>query len=202
MSKFKIVEGSACDASVIKQVRALDCLVYPPHYVGKEENLTRRFLRLPDSLLLLYAGETIAGYVNFFPMAQTMYRQMTSPAYVQMRDDDILPAEMADYQKGGRNDIFILSVAVAPDFRGKEAAVTLSSGLYDFLRAKNDAGNTITSFGGCVVSAGGSRFLERFGAEKRKQLTHGAVYYYADEKAVQQVMQHGLKVGKKGEKHG
>lgn len=199
MADFQVVSGSVCDASVIRQVRALDCLVYSPHYVGKEENLTRRFLRLPSSLLLLYSGETLAGYVNFFPMAETMYRQMASPAFSQMRDDDILPQEMNDYIQGGRNDIFILSVAVAPDFRGKAAATALSNGLFDFLRAQNEAGCTITSIGGCVVSAGGSRFLARFGAEKQKPLTHGAVYYSADEAAVQQVLQNGLQIRKKGE---
>lgn len=201
MDSFYLVSGSARDVSVIEQVRALDCLVYPPHYVGKMQNLTRRFLRLPDSLLLMYSGSQLAGYINFFPVAETMHRQMTSPAYVQMRDDDILPAEMEDYKPGGRNDIFVLSVVIAPDFRGKEAAACLSDGLYTFLRAQNDRGNTITSFSGCAVSQGGCRFLARFGAEKMKRLTHGADYYYADEKAVQHVLQHGLRIKIKGEQH-
>ncbi|MBQ9860543.1 MAG: hypothetical protein IJO76_07730 [Clostridia bacterium] len=184
--------GLNAPVDFLEQVYAVDKQVYPPSLCGELHNLVIRYERCPDTYLLLYDGETLAGYLCFLPLGDALYAQMTDPADHAMRDDDIAPAEMESWRKGEFNHLFILSVALLPAYRGGEAIRLLGDSFLQFLREKEAAGYPIGSLCGSAISDGGANFLKRFGGVFQKEVDGGYRYHLADRKRIEDVLQHGL----------
>jgi hypothetical protein len=159
---------------------------------GELRNLVIRYERCPDSFLLIYDGDALAGYLCFFPVGDSLYAQLNDLSDTTMRDDDITPEEMEPWRKDALNHVFILSVAILPAYRGGQAIRLLGDGLLSFLREKEAAGYSIGSVAGSAVSAGGENFLKRLHGVFIKTLDDGYRYHIADRDAIKELLDNGL----------
>ena len=189
---LRIESGLSVQRSFIKDVFDIDVSVYSAELCGKIENLYKRYDFCPDSFVLIYDGDLLVGYMNMFPIGETLFRQLNDPAYFGMRDDDIEPAEMAEWRKDKENHLFIISIAIIPAYRGGEAIKLLGRATLDFLRRKDAEGYTVGSIAGAAISTGGENFLKRFGGRFIKELEDGYKYYLADCESIRSVIKGGL----------
>lgn len=189
---LRIETGLTVPRGFIEDVFAIDRTVYRPELCGIIGNLYKRYDFCPDSFILVYDGDTLAGYMNMFPIARTLYEQLNAPDFFGMRDDDIEPREMQGWSKEKENDLFIISVAILPEYRGGEAIKLLGNTCLAFLREKDAGGYKIGSIAGSAISTGGEKFLKRFGGKFIKELEDGYKYYLADRESIRSVIENGL----------
>lgn len=190
---------------VLHDVFEIDKAVYSPELCGSFRNLCARFDKCQDAFILVYDGETLAGYVTFVLAGETLYTELTDPNSSAMRDDDITPDEIEDWCEGKDHHVFIVSIAVKPDYQHGGAVKVLAKSLLTFLREKEAAGYHIASISGSAVSGGGAYFLQRFHAKKEKMVDGGYTYYRAvcpatanaDEKPMLRALSKGLLAYKK-----
>ena len=184
--------GLTAPCGFIEDVFAIDRAVYSPALCGKIENLYKRYDFCPDSFILVYDGDTLAGYLNMFPISDGLYHELNAPDFFRMRDDDIEPREMQAWSQEKENDLFIISVAILPEYRGGETIKLLGNTCLAFLREKDEAGYKIGSISGSAISIGGEKFLKRFGGKFIKELEDGYKYYLADRESIRSVIENGL----------
>lgn len=189
---LRVETGLTLPRSFIEDVFDIDKSVYSPALCGKIENLYKRYDFCPDSFILVYDGDTLAGYLNLFPISDALYRQLNAPDFFGMRDDDILPSEMDTWRRDKFNHLFIISLAIIPEYRGGETIKLLGNTCLDFLRQKEDAGYKIGSVAGSAISAGGENFLKRLYGKFVKELEDGYKYYMADTEDIRRLLAHGL----------
>lgn len=184
--------GLTAPRGFIEDVFDIDRTVYSPELCGIIENLYKRYDFCPDSFILVYDGDTLAGYMNIFPIGKALYEQLNAPDFFGMRDDDIKPCEMAKWSKNTPNELFIISIAIIPEYRRGEAIKLLGNTCLAFLREKDREGYKIGSIAGSAISEGGANFLKRFGGRFIKELEDGYKYYFSDSEAIRSVIEHGL----------
>lgn len=189
---LRTLTGLTAPNGFIEDVFAIDKSVYSPELCGKIENLYKRYEYCPDSFLLVYDGDVLAGYLNVFPISDGLYAQLNAPDFFGMRDDDIEPHEMDTWRKDKSNHLFIISLAIKTEYRKGEAIKLLGNTCLDFLRQKDKDGYKIGSIAGSAISSGGENFLKRFGGKFIKELEDGYKYYLSDSDAVRSVIQNGL----------
>ena len=154
--EFRIETGLTAAKGFIEQVYEIDKITYDSELCGQVKNLYMRYNVCKDSFLLLYDGDTLAGYMNFFPVGEALYNQMTDRNDKHMRDDDIAPEEIHDWSKTKPNNIFIISIALRPEYRkdtanSNNAVVMLTNAFLELLRKKNENGNFLKLYDKVVV---------------------------------------------------
>lgn len=184
--------GLTADNGFLDDVFAIDKQVYSPTLCGDIENLYKRYLKCPDSYILAYFKDRLVGYVTIFPVGDELFAQMNGPNFRKMRDDDIMPSELEDWRTDAYNNLFILSVAIIPGYRGGETVKFLGNRLLEFLRDKEKNGYKIGSIAGSAVSDGGERFIRRLHGDYVKDLDHGYRYLFADRKNIEELLKNGL----------
>lgn len=184
--------GLTAPKGFIEDVFAIDKAVYSAALCGKIENLYKRYDFCPDSFILVYDGDTLAGYLNMFPISDELYAQLNAPDFFGMRDDDIEPFEMDTWRRDKLNHLFIISLAIKTEYRKGETIKLLGNTCLDFLRQKDKEGYKIGSIAGSAISTGGENFLKRFGGQFIKELEDGYKYYLSDSDAIRSVIQNGL----------
>lgn len=190
--ELNIRTGLMAPVKFIDDVFNIDKCVYPPGLSGTKENLCERYNRCPDSFILIYNKDTLVGYLNLFPISQKLYDEMNDKNNYEMRDDDIKAHEIAEWQKTESNELFILSVAIIPEYQKSKAIILLSNELLAFLRQKVAEGYKIGSISGSAVSQEGANFLKRFRADFVKELEGGYKFYKADRESVEKLLNNGL----------
>ena len=170
---YRVYRGFERNNNFIREVYDLDVAVYPRALAGVIDAMYDRYQWMPDSFLLLYCGDELAGYINFFPVCEELYDSLTDPEDMRMRDDDIKPYETEGYRLDRPADLFIISVVIAEKYRDGEAIRELSVAFLDYRREKEENGYFIGSISGIAVSEDGTRFLSRLRAEQIKQYDGG-----------------------------
>lgn len=192
MLEYKKITEVEDPIATLHAVFDIDKEVYSAELCGEFKNLYARYEKCQDSFVLAYKDGELAGYVTFIPMGDALYQQMSAPDFFGMRDDDITPDEMNDWQKGEGHNLFILSVAVKPKFQGGGTVKLLAKSLLAFLREKEEAGYRIDSISGTAVSGGGAAFLQRLHATYEKDVEHGYKYYRGTRPAMERLLTNGL----------
>ncbi len=187
---LQIKTGLTAPEGFLDEVFALDQLTYSPELCGQRENLTIRHNVCPDSFLLVYDDEKLAGYINFFPVTPELNAAMTSRTDTSMRDDDILPPEMQDWAE--ENHVFIISIVLRPEYQKGEAIILMGNAFLEFLREKDAAGHAISSLSGYAISLGGVKFLKRCRASLLKDTDEGYHFFYATPDDVATLLDEGL----------
>lgn len=162
----------------LDSVFALEKIVYPPDLWGKKENLQSRYEKNNESYILIYDDEKLAGYINFFPISDRIDNDLLNYESQKMWDDDITADDITPWEDA--NNVFILSVVTAPEYRDGEAIILLGNAFTNFICEKCANGKKIISISGAAVSEGGENFLTRYRAEFFKPLEHGYKYYRTD----------------------
>lgn len=145
------------DVSFLPKIMEIDALCYEAQYVGELRRMEARYERNPRSFVCITDGETIAGYINFFPTQPALWKEITQTG-MTIRDDDIEPSEIADYT-AEENNLFIISVAIRPEYRGKQAITALTDAFIDYLNQLESEGFPIKGISATAVSLDGMRFL-------------------------------------------
>ncbi len=187
-----IKTGLNAPKDFIKDVFEIDKVTYSPELCGQIENLEKRYKVCPDSFLLVYDNDTLAGYINFFPVAKKLHNEMTDRNDLRMRDDDISVDEIHDWSTEEENNVFVLSIAILPQYKKGDAIILLSNSLLDFLREKRSKGFLITSIAGYAISLGGVKFLKRMNASLLKNTKEAYHFFYANSENVDNFLENGF----------
>ena len=172
-SQFELITGDEMDEEFLEKVMDIDRATYEERYIGCLENMQARFRVEKRSFVCIRekGSDSLAGYINFFPVNDELWDDITESGSV-IRDDDIMPEELMPF--GTADDrgynLFIISVVVLPAYRGsKDAIILLTDGFRDYLNKLNDEGHQINAISGTAVSDDGKKFMyERFFYLKRE----------------------------------
>lgn len=128
----------------------------------------------------------LAGYINFIPCTDALYKDIRYDTEI-IRDDDIEPEEMSKWQNGD-NNIFVISVATAPEYRDSIVIRLLTDAWIDYLNNMNDDGYRIKTITAIVVSPDGRKFLNRMHfVDERVLKEDGNVFFVCEEENLQKL---------------
>ncbi len=189
---LSVKSASTAPSDFIKDVYALDKVVYSPELCGVLDNMYIRHKACEDSFVLLYDDDVLAGYINVFPVADSLYAEMVDRDDLRMRDDDITAEEVAPWSTETPNHLLILSVVIRPEYQKTNAIVRLSKGLLAFLRRKAKAGYEIDGLFGYAVSPGGIKFMKRLRTSLLKKTAEGYNLFFGNAEAVDTLLADGF----------
>lgn len=192
--EFKIITGEEFDSSFLPRVMDIDKKVYEGSCVGNLENMIARYEKNPKSFVCVMDTETgrLAGYINFFPCTDDLYYDIVEDCPF-MRDDDITPDEIADYQPKG-NHLFIISIAIDPDYQDKtDTMKVLSKGFINYLNRINQD-YRIEDLTATAVSPDGKKALTNFLFRQLRILEqdHGYIVYICKDKFLEKLLDNEL----------
>ena len=177
---YQILTGEQMGRDFLPRVMEIDRICYEQEYVGELSKMEARYDRNPRSFVCVMDGEKPAGYINFFPVGEALWEEIVETG-MKIRDDDIRPDEMADYSREKENHLFIISVAVLPEYRkDKEVIVTLSNGFVAYLNQLEAEGFHIGGLAGTAVSEGGKKFLRSRMFRLYREIEDGNQVYLCD----------------------
>jgi hypothetical protein len=156
---LKIVLGKDTRQNFINEALYLDSLVYQPKYQGTYHSVYERYQKNLDSFILVKDGETIIGYICFFPISQNLYNRILLDNHIM--DDDISPVDVLPYTKGCRHHLYIISAVIHPDYRDSEPVVLLTNKFVEFLAKKQKDKYFIDNILASTVSNDGVKLLEK-----------------------------------------
>jgi len=186
--------GEEVDVAYLDKLVPVDRACYEEAYWGDPQKTVDRFLKNRQSFVFVEDADTgqLAGYVNFFPCEEGLYRDNLERSPV-IRDDDIAPEEVAPY-RADENHLFIISLAVHPAYQGTEAIKLLSNGLIDYLNRLQAQGFPITDIMGTAVSPDGKKALANYLFREVRTLADGNTVYICDGKLLQHFLAGQLEV--------
>ncbi len=189
---FCILHGTDVDVFYLKKLDYVDHACYEEKYWGDEYNTIMRYEKNPDSYIFVEDLETgnLAGYLNFFPCEDKLYQDNLWRSEV-IRDDDILPEEIAEYRAEG-NHLFIMSFAIHPDYQGTEVIRLLSDDFITWLNQKEADGFPITDIAATAVSSHGKKALVNYLFRELRVMGDGNTVYLCDEIRLRKLLAHDL----------
>lgn len=146
---------------IIYDLLEIEKKAYLPHHRGEFSSIEKRFVKNKEMLALIYDDEQLVGYLCFFPVSRQLHHQIVSEGLY--RDDDILPEDVEGYTDC--TYLYIISIAVTPDYQNGAPARMLMSALWDFLKGKEAEGIHVQDITAAAVTPDGERFLRRTGFE-------------------------------------
>lgn len=157
--KYSVLKGEEMGLAFLPKIMEIDAKCYPDQYVGELANMEARYKENPRTFVCVMDGDKVAGYINFFPVKPKLWDEIVETG-MEIRDDDIRPDEMADYSKEEDNNLFIISIAVSPEYRSdKNVVITLTDGFVDYLNELEEEGYPIHAISATAVSEDGQKFL-------------------------------------------
>lgn len=160
MLKVRISNNNT-PVDIVYDLLEIEKKAYLPHHRGEFLSIKRRFEKNKEMLALIYDDSRLAGYLCFFPVSKELHDEIASKGL--FRDDDIQPEDVAEYT--ACTYLYIISVAVAPDYQNGTAARMLTQAMWDFLKKKEEEGVFVQDITAAAVTSDGERFLHRTGLE-------------------------------------
>lgn len=168
--------------ALIDQMMALDRQLYVE---AAEEDLGSRgycrelLARCPEALSLARSADgALAGYYQFLPITAA-YRDEVLAGRV--RDGEIPLAAIVPYRdRGGPYHLYLCSMAVRPEWRGRGVASRLYREEAAFQRRLALTGHRLESLVSVVWSPCGGRFFERIGLPRTGFDFGGRPVHYAE----------------------
>lgn len=197
---FTVRFGEEVDAAYLDKLVPVDQACYSEEYWGDPQKTVDRYLKNRRSFVFVEDDETgrLAGYINFFPCEEGLYLDNLERCPV-IRDDDILPEEVAPYRTDA-NHLFVISLAVHPDYQGTEVIKLLSNGWVEYLNRLESEGLPITDIMGTAVSPHGKKALANYLFREVRTLEDGNTVYICDGKLLRHLLAGQLEVrGYKGD---
>jgi GNAT superfamily N-acetyltransferase len=159
------------DKKLIQDIMAIDALVYTPDYQGTYEEVSARFFANRDMFILLYENEKIIGYLCMFPIKNDLYQNIIQSN--AMHDSDIPGSMIESYSSGNHYKLFMISVAIHPDFQKRGLSKLIIRGFYRYMLNKQKNNIHIDSILAISVSKTGERFLENLRFTKLSEIKIG-----------------------------
>ncbi len=243
--QFQIITGEQMDHAFLERIIEIDRAVYEEKYVGRIDRGIARFDRCPRSFVCIFDPEEdrLAGYINFFPCAEALYREIRFDGRT-IRDDDIRPDEMTDWELvfipsedidgdpetadyyvdiegktyecevGGDdeetddvscdasgdeepeipkgNHVYILSLAIHPDYQNRNAIITLSNAFVSYLQKLEADGCHIADLLATAVSDDGKKAAYNYMFRQLRRLDDGNTVLICDGVRRDKLLEHDL----------
>lgn len=179
---LQVINGEDFTLDFLEKIMSIDRVVYKGEYVGELINMQARYKKNPRSFVCVMDGERVAGYINFFPVVQSLWEEITETG-MKIRDDDICPDEVADYEMGDNavNNLFIISIAIHPDYQNnKNTIIALTDAWIAYLNKLRSEGFPITAISATAVSEDGKKFLSSHLFCMTREIEDGNIVYVCE----------------------
>ncbi len=153
------------DESRLNEVLALDNIVYDKKYRGSFKSVSQRY-KTNEKMFIFAVDEKnkMCGYICFFPVSSGLAERVEHDPV--MADDNIEPKDVVQYDKNCVNNIFIISVAVFPEYRRMGVGYTLIKEMFAFLSKMSVSGYEIGKIYAVSTSPEGKKALVKCNFEK------------------------------------
>lgn len=108
----------------LKKIIEIDKLVYKNDYLSSLEQLIDRFNKNTDCFTTIYYDNELAGYICYFPIKKRLKDEIVSSKY--LNDSDLSKDDILSY-KDAEGTLYIISVAIKPEYQGSRAINILMS---------------------------------------------------------------------------
>ncbi len=176
----------------LKGIFEIDEISYSEELSGAFENMCERAKKCLESFILLFDDEKLIGYVNVFPIANELHKVLLDKNDATMFDDDITPEQMQDWEKNCEHNLFVISVAIIPQYRRTYAIKVLGDYLLEYFREKDNSGYKINSIIGIAVSSKGKNFMKRFRSSFYKDIEGGYEMFNNSREDIETLLKDGL----------
>lgn len=159
----------------IQDVIELDKLCYEEHLLDTFDSVYNRYLANKNSYVLIYDNDTLVGYICYFPISNTLYNKIYYDNIFV--DTDIKSNDIVEYKEGESHNIFIISIAVHPNYRHRGISQILFQGMFNRIRHLKNNGVYINNIVAFAVSQAGEKCLLNNNFEKIKEIYEGISLY-------------------------
>ena len=189
---FSVLYGEDVDVAFLSKLDPVDEACYEPKYWGEAANTIARYEKNRQQFVFVLddATQELAGYINFFPCEEGLYKDNLSECdYI--RDDDITPDEVAPYRHD-ENHLFIISLCVHPRYQGGGVIKLLTDGFISYLNRLEERGYPITDIIGTAVSPHGKKALRNMLFRELRQLSDGNTVFICDDTHLEKLLLNDL----------
>ena len=168
---MKYLISSQIEDDFIADIVNIDNIVYDQSARGNELSLHARYNANRESYILAYDDSRLIGYVAFFPITENLRERMeyeNEPFDDNIRAIDILPSYSSDIAF----DMFLISIAVLPEYSNKGIGTKLLNQYFQFVSSKVKMGCLIRSTYIYAYTDAGLRFFAENGFSKIKSVMH------------------------------
>lgn len=154
------------------QMYAIERAYYDPGYITPPQEAFRWYQAYPLSTLAVKDGETVAGFLNLFPVRQEVFARLLAGTY---NDHTMELCDLADpFSGAGTLYMFLCCIARRPDHKGQGVGERLlQAGVEAYRAAAHRCGPIITD----NVTEAGRRFSQRYGFAFQRESDHGSSIY-------------------------
>lgn len=165
---YKYIHSKNFNKTRLLEVLSLDDTVYDKKYTGTYESVSKRYKSNEEMFIFaLDEADKLCGYICFFPISESLKEKIENGE--KMFDDNIESTDVLQYDKGKVNNIFIISVAVFPQYIGKGIGFNLVKEMFDFFNSLSNMGYAIGKIYASATSKYGEKLLSKYNFEIMKQ---------------------------------
>lgn len=193
---YKILTGENLSEDFLEKIMEVDRECYAGEYVGELANMQARYRKNKRSFVCVMDGENLVGYINFFPIVDELWKDIVETG-MHIRDDDIAAEEVGEFCKGESHNLYILSVAIREQYRGKKqgekpVVKILTDAFIAYLNELQNNGYSINAIAGTAVSDGGKKFLRNCMFSERRQLKDQNIVYVCEKEYLEKLLSNKL----------
>lgn len=153
---MKYIHSKSYDKSRLLEVLSLDDIVYDKKLTGTFESVSGRYKTNEEMFIFAVDDEgRMCGYICFFPITDELYERIMNEDV--MFDDNIQPKGIKQYTKDSINNIFVISVARSPHYKGQGFGFNLVKEMFSYLNSLSELGYEIGNILAVTTSAEGDR---------------------------------------------
>lgn len=153
------------DERRLLEVLDLDSTVYTDELQGTLESAGGRYKANEEMFIFAVdRADKLCGCVCFFPITDELHEKILTED--TMFDDNIRPEEVAQYAEDRTNNIFIISVAVYPQYRGQGIGFNLIKEMFAYLNTKEKQGYKVGDILAVTASTDGEKLATKFPFKK------------------------------------
>jgi len=162
---MKYIHSKNYDKSRLLEVLSLDDCVYDKKLTGTFESVSGRYKTNEEMFIFAVDDEDrMCGYICFFPITDELYDRIMNEDI--MFDDNIQPKDIKQYTKDSINNIFVISVARFPQYKGQGIGFNLVKEMFSYLNSLSELGYEIGNILAVTTSAEGDKLLSKFNFQK------------------------------------
>lgn len=156
MKKIQIIESNSdTKCEIINDLMKIEEAVYKEDYRGEFESIRARFERFRDMFIFAYDGDKMIGYFCWFPISKNLHDKIIVDK--ALFDDDIAPVDVVDI--GEVNYIYIISVAILPEYQNKNIGTKMMKKFYRIMKSYDKKGKRILDVLTSVISTKGEKLV-------------------------------------------
>ena len=162
---MKYIHSKRYDESRLLEVLKLEDIVYDQELTGTFESVGSRYKTNEEMFIFAVDEEDrMCGNICFFPITDELHDKIMNSDV--MYDDNIEPKDMKPYTKESVNNIFVITVARYPQYKGNGIGFNLVKEMFSYLNSLSELGYEIGEILAVTTSAEGERLFSKFNFQK------------------------------------